>query len=326
MRKSFGLGCVLASLVACGGGSGSSPGDDVAVDPDAAVQPDARGFKVVSKEIEIPANTEITYCYYFRTPNTERLAIHKWSSTMTPGSHHMIMYTTASDVMPPGTISDGDCGLGTGGLSNQPAWTYAAQTQTAELALPDDDGTGKPLAQDIEPNTPAYFQMHYLNATDGPLMVHVELTAQALEPGVAYTKTAPYITYDDDIMIGEQETHVVTNKTCQTPPNTKFWMMSTHAHKQATETEVTNNGEVTFSSTDWEHPGVQEWMTAPFYTFADNQLSWSCTYDVQAPHDVIVSGPSAQTNEMCMATGYYFPATAAKFCYCPTNAGSCFLL
>lgn len=323
MRKSFGLGCVLASLVACGGGSDSS-GDDV-VDVDAAVEPQARGFTVTSKEIDIPANTEVTYCYYFRTPNTEPLAIHKWSSTMTPGSHHMILYTTSSDTMPPGTLSTGECGLGTGGFANQPAWTYAAQTQTAELELPSDDGTGKPLAQDIAPNTPAYFQMHYLNATDGPLTVHVELTAEALDEGVAYTKTAPYITYNDDIKIPALTNNVVQTKTCQTPAGAKFWMMSTHAHKQAVKTEVDNSGEIAFTSTDWEHPGTQEWMSTPFYTFADNQLSWSCTYD-NATNRQITAGPSAATDEMCMATGYYFPATKAAFCYCPTNTAGCFML
>ena len=36
---------------------------------------------------------EVTYCYYFHTPNTAPVAINKWVSDMTPGSHHMIFFT-----------------------------------------------------------------------------------------------------------------------------------------------------------------------------------------------------------------------------------------
>lgn len=325
MRKSFGLGFVLASIAACGG---TGAGGDDTIDPpgDADVDPQARGFRIVSTEIDIPANTEVTYCYYFRTPNTEPLAINKWKSSMTPGSHHMIMYTTTTDVMEPGTVSSGSCGLGTGTINNQPVWTYAAQTPNAEVALPTDDGNGMPLAQDIAPNTPGYFQMHYLNATDAAIKVHVELEAEALPAGAQYTKTAPYITYNDDIDIPPATNNWVETKTCTTPAGAKFWTVSTHAHKQAVKTEVMSGTDVAFASEDWEHPGTKDWMSAPFYTFANNQLTWSCTYNNADPSRTIRSGDSAETEEMCMATGYYFPATTPKICYCPENFASCVLL
>ena len=50
-------------------------------------------------------------------------------------------------------------------------------------------------------------------------------------------------------------------------------------------------------------------------------LTWQCTYDNTGSNGV-VSGPSAQTNEMCMATGYYFPATGPKFEY--VTGGNCY--
>jgi len=84
-----------------------------------------------------------------------------------------------------GTV-DQNCGVGGGGGANVPVWTYATQTPTQEEDLPDDDGAGKPLAQNIAPNSAGYFQMHYLNATqavfgEGPLSPEVMLVGE--QPG-----------------------------------------------------------------------------------------------------------------------------------------------
>jgi hypothetical protein len=287
--------------------------------PDSGIEPPARGFQVESPEIEIMPGQEITYCYYFRTPNTEPMAIKKWVSEMTPGSHHMIMFTTANtqgqpvDSMPPGTVSASNCGFGGGGQVI-PSWIYAAQTPTSELDLPADDGAGKPVAMEIAANSAAFFQMHYLNATDAPLKAKVTLNAEALDAGVEFTRTAAYITYNNSISIPpETEGHVET-QSCSVPAGKKFWLMSTHAHKQAIKTEVKDGSTMAFQSTDWEHPGAEMWMANPFFTFGSNQITYSCTYDNSSSRE-INSGDSAATDEMCMATGYFFPATKPLICF-----------
>jgi hypothetical protein len=308
------LSALLITFAACGGSGGGGGDDDVSPDANETTPPPDRGFRIVSPDIDIPPSTEITYCYYFRTPNTEPLAIKRWTSNMTPGSHHMIMYVTSTDVQPPGTVSDVDCGIG-GAASSQPVWTYATQTPTAEVALPTDDGTGKPLAQDIPANTAGFFQMHYFNATDQVLKAHITLDAEALEANVEYTKTAAYVTFNGNISIPPMTNNVVVSQTCEVPAGVKFWLMSTHAHKQAVKTAVKNNGTSMFESTDWEHPGTAEFMTPDtFYAFGSNQLTYECTYS-NPTNRTIQTGDSAVTDEMCMASGYYFPATRPRFCY-----------
>jgi hypothetical protein len=273
---------------------------------------------VTSPEVTIMPGQEITYCYYFRTPNTEAMVIKKWSSVMTPGSHHMIMYATARDDMPPGTLSTAACGAFAG--TNVPSWTYAAQTPTSEVALPADDGTGLPLGQEIAAAAPAFFQMHYLNATDASLKAHVTLNAEAYELGVPYTKTAAYVTYNNNISIPPYAVDHIESMTCSVPDGAKFWLLSTHAHKQAVKTAVKDgmpaSTTIAFASTDWEHPGAMMWTASPFYGFSTHKLSYECTYDNMGDNasKTVVSGPSAATNEMCMATGYYFPATKPLLC------------
>jgi Copper type II ascorbate-dependent monooxygenase, C-terminal domain len=307
-------------LIACGGGGGTSDGGgDDTQEPDGGITPPARGFQIVSPDILIKAGEEVTYCYYFRTSNTEPMAINKWESAMTPGSHHLIMFTTGqTDKKPVGTIDREGCGFGGTG-TNVPSWTYSAQTATASMALPSDDGTGKPLAMDIPANTAGFVQMHYFNSSDNDIMAHVTINAEALAAGAAFTKTAAYVTYNSNIMIPAQTNNVVASQTCSGPPaGSKFWLMSTHAHKQAVKTEVIDagNSAMIMSSTDWEHPEPEYFDGAQkqFYALsAGNKLTYRCTYNNPNLYD-IMSGDSAATDEMCMASGYYFPATKPLIC------------
>jgi hypothetical protein len=134
------------------------------------------------------------------------------------------------------------------------------------------------------------------------------------------------VTYNDDISIPPGATNFVVSASCPVPAGVKFWSMSTHSHKQSIETQVMDGSSMIFTSTDWEHPGAQVWAQTPFYTFSATNLTWSCTYDNTGSNAAITvkSGPSAQTNEMCMATGYFFPATSPKFGY--VKGGTCYSL
>jgi hypothetical protein len=319
MRTSL-FACVF--LFACGGGGGTSDmnmGDDQPPGPDSGmIDPPLRGFQLISPPQVIMPLQEITYCYYFRTPNTDAMAINKWASAMTPGSHHLIMFTTGTtDLMPPGTVSATNCG-GFGGGTNPPSWTYSAQTAMSSLSLPTDDGAGKPLAIDIAPNTAGFIQMHYYNPTDAPITANVTVNAEALPAATAFTKTAAYVTYNGSISIPPGATNDVEEKACNAPAGAKFWLMSTHAHKQAIKTEILDGTTVVFTSNDWEHPGAQTWMASPFHTFASGKVTYRCTYNNTTPPNssrTITDGDSAATDEMCMASGYFFPATKSLACY-----------
>jgi hypothetical protein len=279
---------------------------------------EAATFTVKSSDIVLQPGDEVTKCFYFHTPNTAPVNVKKWSSHMTSGSHHMIMFFGSASQPADGTINT-DCGLGGAiSLSNIPVWIYGTQIEDQVLSLPSDDGTGKPLAQVVPANQPAYFQMHYLNATDAPLTVHVELSAYGLAAGTAFTQTSAYVTYDADITIAAHETNHVESKICATPNSQKFWQLSTHSHKQSIHTDILDGTNVVFESNDWQHPGTKEWDATPFYTFTNNSMKFECTYNNTGDNanSIIHDGPSAQTDEMCMATGYTFPSTAVQICYC----------
>jgi hypothetical protein len=324
MRTGLALTLALVLAVvpgACGSdGSGDDGGgDDNMGTPDAA-PPEEPAVRLESPEIDIPQGAEITYCWYFRALNTQKLAIHRWESTMSPGSHHLILFTSMNDIKPPGTVSTVNCGAGAS-LSSFPTWMYSAQTAKAEMALPADDGEGKPLAMELAPNQSGFIQLHYNNRGDTTIKAQVTVNGYALAESVAYTRTAAFVTYNDKISIPPMATGDIEAMTCNVPATSKFWMMSTHSHKQSVRTAVLDGmpgtGTKVFESTDWEHPGESRW-DGPFHTFQSGKLTYECEYN--NPYNrTITDGDSAQSDEMCMASGYFFPATRPVFCYNQTT-------
>lgn len=321
MRNSIAFVLVLAAA-ACGKDPGTTMGGPDAsgsnTDPNAA-------FEIKSPDILLPHGTEVTKCFYFHTSNTSTVAINKWISDMTPGSHHLILLLNPSGASQPadGTIQD-NCNLfgGATSPSSIPAWTFAAASPHVEEDLPADDGAGKPLAQNIPANTAGYVQMHYLNATDNDLMVHIDVKAYALAPSTPYTQTDAYITYIQGFSVPGNATNYPVNGSCPVDPSMKFWQMTSHTHKQGVDVKINDGSTNIYDTTDWEHPMVKEWASNPFYTFTSPNLSWTCSY-TNPSSTPINEGQSAAMNEMCMANEYYFPATGPKINLVFGNGGNC---
>ena len=186
MRRSILVVSLLAlplplSLAACTSDSSTEP---------PAEEP---AFTIVSSDVTLAPGEEVTKCFYFHTPNTTNLHIHKWVSDMTAGSHHMIYFSSIGSQPADGIVDDCE-GAGT------PLPVYGAQTAHQEADFPTDD-VGVQLAQVVVPQSAGYLQMHYLNTTDAPLTAHVELAAYALADDKTFTRTDLFGTYNADISI-----------------------------------------------------------------------------------------------------------------------------
>lgn len=104
------------------------------------------------------------------------------------------------------------------------------------------------------------------------------------------------------------------SRACTVPVGSRFWHLSTHAHGRAVRTNVLDGLEVLFESLDWAHPGARIWPTPPFHTFASTKLTYGCTYDNPTTL-TIRNGESEQSEEECIAVGYFFPSTRPEVCY-----------
>src|SRR5262245_30956180 len=127
MRQVLFLACI-APFAACTSSSGL---------PESTL-----AFTITSTDLTLQPGEETTKCFYFHTPNTDDVVVNKWVSDMTPGSHHMIAFTSLTGQQPAdGTLDD--CavgGGGTGGMFNFGLPTYLTQIPHDEVVFPTNDG------------------------------------------------------------------------------------------------------------------------------------------------------------------------------------------
>nr|MBA2542312.1 hypothetical protein [Deltaproteobacteria bacterium] len=179
--------------------------------------------------------------------------------------------------------------------------------------------------------TKGYFQMHYFNPGDAPVIAKVTVSAYPLIAELAadtefYTRTDLIATYNNDIVIPPNAIDLTITATCPAV-DAKIWQMSTHSHKQSMTTRVSEAGGMIFESNDWEHPGERRWSAPDFHQFTTGEMTWACTYTNLGDNAArtIRAGQSAATDEMCMMTGYYFPANGPKGCVMDSGECTCFL-
>jgi hypothetical protein len=273
------------------------------------------GFAVRTPDFEVAPGSEGTWCYYFRLANTDALAIRRLTSTMSSGIHHLVLFTSEQEIQPPGSLTQGPCAGG----GEVPDWNYATQDLEGVLDLPDDDGSGKPLAIEFAPQQPAFLEMHVVNASSKAITASSSLAAEALAPGLDYTRTATYLTTNINLSIPPFAVGYTVEETCPTPDGATFWWLTTHTHRFASLAEVRDGDVSLVESTDWEHPEVATFPLPAGHVFASGGLTYRCTYDnpTAAP---ITYGESELLDENCIAIGYFFPADQGAR-YCVNNIG-----
>jgi hypothetical protein len=333
MRNSVRLGlftvAVALSAAACGTGgtNGEDTPDASSSNPDAAgggddlaPPPAGQGFQLKSPEITLQPGEESTYCWYTTVPLAAEAGVTKWESKMTPGSHHLIVYFTGTAQNTDNALTKSCNPLNGGGAIDPPVWTYSAQTIEQYAQMP------QGIGMTVKAQQKAFIQMHYLNITDKVVKAHVVVNGWTFAAGTSYIPAAAFITYNTQIHIdanvaGQAPKEADASGACAVPAGVNFFAMSTHSHRRSMHTQVTDGAAtMVFESINWEHPGAKTWDATPFYAFKD-KLNYACHYKNDLDQ-VVTEGPSAQTNEMCMAVGYFFcpagggcsPATKPVFC------------
>lgn len=314
MKRSLVLAIVLASAGCDGGGSQMMPGGPGGPGPgepgpsDAPPPVPTNGIQLQSPEFDLAPGEETFKCWYTSIPTQAEVAAVRFSSKMSPGSHHFIVYTTDKPQRPDGTFED--C-QGTGGSSptDAPVWLYSAQDPEHQLVMP--SGVAMPL----KATQPLLFNMHYINTGKTAFKVRVWLNLEYATG--SYQRAGAFVTYNTQISMRPGASQTVSGN-CSAPDGAKFFTMSTHSHKYTTTAFAARflngqMGERLVHTTDWEHAQIKDWGE-PFMTLQPGeQIHYECSYINTSGYQLTV-GESADKNEMCMAVGYYFPATGTRFC------------
>lgn len=283
-----------------------------------SLPPPPSGFQIESPEIEIFPQQSVPYCYYFRFPNAQKVAVKSFTSSMRAVNRKVILFRTTDsngapvDGLPPGTVSTVDCSvMGRPGVKSH--WMYESDTADGELALPGDDGAGNPLALEVQAFSSGFMLIHHHNTTSEVQRGKVTINLEALDEPV-YTPTDTFTAIDTNFAVPPLATNYVQSNTCDVPPGARFWRLTTHTHRFAKLSSVGDPAGKIFETTDWTHPAGMTWATPPYRALAGDELTHGCTFDNPNAGFTLRAGGSYQYDDECVAVGYFFPASRPMAC------------
>lgn len=260
-----------------------------------------------SMEISVPAGGEITRCLVTELGNEGDFDLVKTASRMTPGSHHLIVYSDASASIgaEPPVLGLNDCTMETPRL-----FLYGAQTYEFETALPSG------IARKLEPGTLLIIEAHYANASDAPIDARIDVTLfPATEPIENYAGILFYM--DTEFSIPPQTSLFTDGTSCAIPENVNIYRLGSHTHKRGTKVEIFRNvpaatEQKIYESTDWSSPVEIVYPdSAPLRIGSGESFRFDCTWSNETDQ-AIGYGPSVE-DEMCIVAAGYWPAVEGPF-------------
>lgn len=266
---------------------------------------DEKLITIQTPSFTLQPGEEKFYCLYTTLPVDQDSGVHRVASHMTPGSHHMIVFKTKTQLEADGTFKEcSNFGAGDN-MSNIPVWLYASQTPDNEVVMPENVGIA------LTAHQPVIINMHYVNTTDAPMTAQVNIEMERYAPTFHFTEAHAFITFNTKINVPAGGTGSAGG-TCQIDPIWNFVMMSTHSHQYTTAAKVYDGSSMVLETLDWAHATVAR-FEQPYYNFASGNVTYQCDYH-NTTNMPLTTGESAISNEMCMAVGLFFPATRDTFC------------
>jgi hypothetical protein len=270
MRSARLFALALPLAVACSASSASTAGaSPTSGEAGTGGATDGDDVTMTSEKLTLQPGEEVFKCQNFTL--ADDVVVKEFNSAMTPGSHHLIIFTAPDSTQPDGVVYDCPSGVGpASGASSTPVWTYGSQQPEEVLTMPDGVGVVLKAKQRV------IFNMHYINAGAASLEAHVTFGLRTHAPGATFTPAAAFRTYNTKIDIPPSGTQTVDGA-CAVPDGAKFFALTTHSHQFTTSATISDGTTTIVNTTDWNHPPIVT-FAAPFFEFASHKLSYQCSY------------------------------------------------
>ena len=284
----------------CGGGtaarcaeecSNSAPEPDSGSGSDAPTPVGTLAASLVTEAFDIAPGEEVFRCQNFSNPFGREVAVLTAETFMTAGSHHLFVFQREK-------LTDGpleQCS----GLEFGP-YLHLSQRSQQKTSFP--PGVGRIL----EPTNGLRVQVHYLNTSPDTVHAEIAVTLRADEVQAVPTLASQVFINTLGINVKPFSTGSA-HQECTVPKDVNLHSSSSHMHKRGTYfTARADDGQLLFETNDWEEPNP--WIFDPPRRLkAGSKIVVDCEYKNDTPH-TLGFGESADTNEMCIFTGVYYPA------------------
>lgn len=305
----------LALAAGCSSSTSGSPaatGDDAGADSGASLQ-----TVHFAMQADVSAGAEMFKCQFVSLPAAAGWMV-AGKHSYTPGSHHLLMYTTDLTSIPAGGDQVQDCYEGTNNniMSHVRGVLYGGQTPTGGEQLPPGVGLRTTASQVL------LFQVHYLNAgaTNLHAQVDVDLT---IDEGSDITTNAGILFFYDPFIDVPPGATAKASMRCTIPEDITLVGAASHYHARGTGygayIDPTADQLATtpfYTSTSWSSPNQ---LSTSMPIKAGSRIRFECQYDNANGTQEYFQGPSAANNEMCMFIGTYYPDMGQLADYCLTG-------
>ncbi|HMR74175.1 MAG TPA: hypothetical protein PKD61_03655 [Polyangiaceae bacterium] len=234
---------------------------------------------------------EAFFCQNFSNPFGQDVEVLESESFMTPGSHHMFVFYG-------GSVTDGPVHDCSGLEFKKPLHT--AQTPQHLTKYP--AGVGRV----VNANTGLRISAHYFNTSSKPVEAVITATFKVVSVGSLTHQAGSLFFLNPNIFVEPFQTGKAT-ETCTLPSDVNVIDVVSHMHSFSTNFEAkTDAGKVVYEGTEWDDPKPNV-FTPPLALSKGTKITYTCDYKntLSTP---LTFGESAETNEMCILSGTYFPA------------------
>ncbi|MCB9589341.1 MAG: hypothetical protein H6718_28255 [Polyangiaceae bacterium] len=318
--ESSGSGGTAGAAGASAGGSGGTGGSvEVLTTVESAIGP-----------VAAAVGDEDTVCIFKRMQNPAGF-VRNIRGHLTDGSHHMIVYVSGETEE---QLEPKHCGGFSGifnlnggipGLDSVDIPVFIAQQHEAELNLPSDPETGKPLGFRVEENQMLRIELHWFNTTPKAQQVTgtVEFDVAGEDEDVMESSFAFWGSTAIDIPPHSQFTTPVLFQKAMA--DTKGFAVTTHQHQLGTNMKIwkadgtnVSDDKLLIESTDWAEPPLKM-LDPPELFDVGEGLAYQCAWDNTT--DSQVGFGEGFGDEMCFLWMYYYPSNGFDLCM-HFNAGS----
>jgi hypothetical protein len=278
-------------------------------------------------DVMIPAGKELLECQYVAMPSDRGvIAVNSAESHYTPGSHHFLVYRTNLTSYPAGQDASHLCGSpgvtvakngGGNGLTSVESSTgqtgsyYEAQTPNTRRDLPPG------IAHVFAPGEILMMTAHYLNTTDAAIDSMIEFRLHPMDVKDVKVEAGTFFLIDTQLNI-PPHSEVTFTKSCPMTKDITLGILWSHMHGRgysfrawtddaAATAQLGGDVYVQPGPNAWEEPHIQNYpVDPPVILHAGSKLMISCTYQ-NTTDRTFTFGLSAETAEMCLLHGMYWP-------------------
>jgi hypothetical protein len=259
-------------------------------------------------QAHVPQGSEMLRCIWAQMP-TDRgvIAVPSAESHYTPGSHHMLAYRSDLTAIPNGQTGVWDCDDGAWQIHDTGSY-YEAQQPDSSRSLPPG------VAAEFQPGEILILQAHYVNTSENDIDAHVQLIMHTVDVATVQAEAGSILFSDGNIMIAPHA-KARMQMTCPIPLDINLALLWSHMHSRAVDFNASTDdmaamdalGGTLYHESDWSEPQPRTFPDdPPVVIHAGSHITFACDYENDTD-STFTYGNSAETNEMCILHGMYWP-------------------